>query len=97
MSDPDIGTLGVRFSVEERRLLEDFARISGVTVEALIREALLLPPLEARGRQHLRVVRNAAPHRGEAPAIHGAAKGRRGAVLGPAPRAPARPVVARRD
>ena len=52
MSDPDIGTLSVRFSVEERRLLEDFARISGVTVEGLIREALFLPPREARTRQH---------------------------------------------
>jgi hypothetical protein len=97
MSDPDIGTLGVRFSVEERRLLEDFARICGVTVEGLIREALFLPPLEARGRKHLRVVRNAAPKRGDAPASHGAAKGRRGAALGPAPRPPSRPVVARRD
>jgi hypothetical protein len=97
MSDPDIGTLCVRFSVEEHRLLEDFARISGVTVEGLIREALFLPPLEARDRQHLRVVRSATTQRGEAPAIHAAAKGRRGAVLATAPRSPVRPVVARRD
>jgi hypothetical protein len=48
----------VRFSVEERRLLEDFARISGVTVEALIRQALFLPPIEPRTRRHLRIVRN---------------------------------------
>jgi hypothetical protein len=97
MSDPDIGTLSVRVSVEERRLLEDFARISGMTVEGLIREALFLPPLEARDRKHLRVVRSAAPQRGEAPAIYAATKGRRGAVLGTASRSPARPVAARRD
>ena len=97
MSDPDIGTLSVRFSVEERRLLEDFARISGVTVEGLIREALFLPPLEARARQHLRVVRNAAPQRADAPAFQTGAKSWRGAVLGATPRSPAGPVVARRD
>src|SRR3978361_1988960 len=60
MSDPDTGTLSVRCSLEERRLLEDFAHISGVTVEELIREALFLPPLEPRGRGHLRVVRGEA-------------------------------------
>ena len=60
MSDPDIGTLSVRFSVEERRLLEDFAHISGVTVEELVREALFLPPLGARAQRHLRVVRGGA-------------------------------------
>jgi len=97
MSDPDIGTLSVRFSVEERRLLEDFARISGVTVEGLIREALFLAPLEARARQHLRVVRSAAPQQGEAPAIQAGTKGWREAVLGTAPSSPASPAVARRD
>jgi len=97
MSDPDIGTLSVRFSLEERRLLEDLARISGVTIEGLIREALFLAPLEARGRQHLRVVRSAAPQHDETPATHTTAHGRRGAVLGTAPRSPERPVVARRD
>lgn len=97
MSDPDIGTLSVRFSVEERRLLEDFARMSGVTVEGLIREALFLPPLEARARQHLRIVRSAAPQHGDAPAIQAGAQGWRGAVLGTAPRSPAGPAVARRD
>jgi hypothetical protein len=97
MSDPDIGTLSVRFSVEERRLLEDFARISGVTVEGLIREALFLPPREARTRQHLRVVRSATPQHGEAPAGQARAKGWRRGVLGTAPRSPASPVVAHRD
>jgi hypothetical protein len=97
MSDPDIGTLSVRFSVEERRLLEDFARISGVTVEGLIREALFLPPLEARPRKHLRVVRSAAPQRGEKPAIQAGAKSWRGSVLRTASRSPAGPVVARHD
>jgi hypothetical protein len=55
----------VRFSAEERRLLEDFARISGVTVEGLIRQALFLPPVEARTRRHLRVVRDDAAERSE--------------------------------
>jgi len=66
MSDPDIRTMTVRFSAEESRLLEDFARITGVTLEALIREALFLPPLEARARGHLRLVRGDGPARGEA-------------------------------
>jgi hypothetical protein len=66
MSDPAIGTMSVRFSAEERRLLEDFAKISGVTVEGLIREALFLPPLEARARPHLRLVRGGPLARGEA-------------------------------
>jgi hypothetical protein len=56
----------VRFSAEESRLLEDFARITGVTLEALIREALFLPSLEDRARGHLRIVRPDAPERGEA-------------------------------
>jgi hypothetical protein len=97
MSDPDIGTLSVRFSVEERRLLEDFARISGMTVEGLIREALFLPPREARARQHLRVVRSTPPQRGDAAAGQAGAKGRRRGGLGPAPRSPTGPVVAHRD
>ena len=96
MSDPDIGTLAVRFSVEERRLLEDFARISGVTVEGLIREALFLPPLEARARQHLRIVRGAAPE-DETPAVQAGSERWRRGVLRSAPPAPASPVVARRD
>jgi hypothetical protein len=66
MSDPDIRTMTVRFSAEESRLLEDFARITGVTLEALIREALFLPSLEDRARGHLRLVRGDAPTRGEA-------------------------------
>jgi hypothetical protein len=65
MSDPAIGTITVRFTAEERRLLEDFAQISGVTVEGLIREALFLPPVEARTRRHLRVVRGDALDRGQ--------------------------------
>jgi hypothetical protein len=97
MSDPDIGTLSVRFSVEERRLLEDFAHISGVTVEGLIREALLLPPLEARARQHLRIVRGSAPENDETPAIRAGSERWRRGVLRAAPPAPASPVVARRD
>jgi hypothetical protein len=74
MSDPDIGMLSVRFTVEERRLIEDFASISGVTVEGLIREALFLPPLEARSQRHLRIVRGSASDRGGArpPALAGA-------------------------
>ena len=66
MSGPDIRTTTVRFSAEESRLLEDFARITGVTLEALIREALFLPPLEERARGHLRLVRTDVPKRGEA-------------------------------
>jgi hypothetical protein len=97
MSEPDIGTLSVRFSLEERRLLEDFAGISGMTVEGLIREALFLPPLEARARPHLRVVRGAGPQHGEAPAVQARTKGWRGAVLGTAPSPSARPVVSQRD
>jgi hypothetical protein len=97
MSDPDIGTLSVRFSVEERRLLEDFARISGVTVEGLIREALFLPPLEARGRRHLQVVRGAAGQGPTAvPAIRAAAPVRPGRSQG-APRSAAGPAAAHRD
>jgi hypothetical protein len=56
----------VRFSAEESRLLEDFARITGVTLEALIREALFLPPLEPRARGHLRLVGGDVPVCGEA-------------------------------
>jgi hypothetical protein len=97
MSDPDIGTLSVRCSVEERRLLEDFAHISGVTVEELIREALFLPPLEARGRSHLRVVRGAA---GQSPtpipAIRGAGPARPGRAQS-APRSAAGPAAAHSD
>lgn len=97
MSDPDIGTLSVRFSVEERRLLEDFARISGVTVEGLIREALFLPRLEARTRQHLRIVHSAAPERTEpTPAIRAGAAGWPG-IVGAAPASPASPAAAQRD
>jgi hypothetical protein len=97
MSDPDIGTLGVRFSVEERRLLEDFARISGVTVEGLIREALFLPPLEARGRQHLRIVRSATPEHAETSSIPVGAGEWRRAIIDSAPASPASPAAARRD
>jgi hypothetical protein len=97
MSEPDIGTLSVRFSIEERRLLEDFARISGMTVEGLIREALFLPPLEARTRPHLRVVRSAGPQRGEAPAVQAGGDGWHRTVLDTSPRSPASPIVARRD
>ena len=97
MSEPDIGTLSVRFSVEERRLLEDFARVSGMTIEGLIREALFLPPLEARARPNLRVVRSEAPQRGETPAMQAGGEGWHRAVLDAAPRSPAGPVVARRD
>jgi Family of unknown function (DUF6290) len=53
----------VRFSTEERHLLEDFAKISGVTVEDLIRQALFLPPVEARTQRHLRIVRGDAVDR----------------------------------
>jgi hypothetical protein len=60
----------VRFSPEERHLLEDFAKISGVTVEDLIRQALFLPPVDARARRHLHVVRGDAVDRDEsAPAL----------------------------
>lgn len=97
MSDPDIGTLSVRFSVEERRLLEDFAHISGVTVEGLIREALFLPPLQARARQHLRIVRSATPEHDETPAIQAGSQEWRRGVLRAAPPVPASPVVARHD
>jgi hypothetical protein len=97
MSDPDIGTLSVRFSVEERRLLEDFARISGVTVEGLIREALFLPTLEARTRRHLRIVHSAAPERAEPkPAIRAGAAGWPG-IVGANPASPASPAAAQRD
>lgn len=65
MSDPDIRTMTVRFSAEESRLLEDFARITGVTLEALIREALFLPPLEGRARGQLRLVHDDSAARGE--------------------------------
>jgi hypothetical protein len=56
----------VRFTAEERRLLEDFARISGVTVEGLIRQSLFLPPVEAPARRHLRIVRGGATDRDDA-------------------------------
>jgi hypothetical protein len=96
MSDPDIGTLSVRCSVEERRLLEDFAHISGVTVEELIREALFLPPLEPRGR-HLRVVRGAeAQSPTPIPALRAAGPVRPGRAQG-APRSAAGPAAARSD
>jgi hypothetical protein len=97
MSDPDIGTLSVRFSVEERRLLEDFAQLSGVTVEGLIREALFLAPLETRSRQHLRIVRGAAPEPADAGVMQDRTAGWREPVLGGAPRPPASPTAARRD
>ena len=97
MSDPVIGTLSVRFSVEERRLLEDFARFSGVTVEGLIREALFLAPLETRSRQHLRIVRGAAPTPLDAATMQDRPAGWREPVLGDAPRPPASPTAARRD
>jgi hypothetical protein len=98
MSDPDIGTLSVRFSVEERRLLEDFARISGVTVEELIREALFLPPLEPRARRHLRVVRAAETELTEPSAtLDPAAEGWSGGSAGTAARSPARPAAAQSD
>jgi hypothetical protein len=89
MSDPDIGTLSVRFSIEERRLLEDFARISGTTVEGLIREALFLAPLGPRGREHLRVVHSGAPEPAQSTPEIQARPGWPASVLGAAPTSPA--------
>lgn len=108
MSDPDIGTLSVRFSIQERRLLEDFARISGTTLEALIREALFLAPLGPRGREHLRVVHSGAPDQAQPESELQARPGWPASILGEAPssfagspastrRRPASPAAARRD
>jgi hypothetical protein len=98
MSEPDIGTLSVRFSVEERRLLEDFASISGVSVESLIREALFLPPLDARTRRHLRIVRGTGPECDQtASAMSAAAPAWPVAATRASARRAVRPAAAQRD
>jgi predicted DNA-binding protein with PD1-like motif len=57
MRDSNIRTIAVRFSAEEHRLLADLATDQGISVEALIREALTLGPFEARApASHLHVV-----------------------------------------
>jgi hypothetical protein len=97
MSNPDIGTLSVRFSIEERRLLEDFARISGATIEELIREALFLPPIGARARRHLRLVHSAASGRVEAPAAFHPSRSLLSGSVAAAPAPSASPAAAQRD
>jgi hypothetical protein len=58
MRDSNIRTISVRFYAEEHRLLDDLAADQGIDVEALIREALTLGPIDAPAvAPHLRVVR----------------------------------------
>jgi hypothetical protein len=97
MSSPDIGTLAVRFSPEERRLLEDFARVSGMTIEELIREALFLPPIEPRARRHLRIVHGNAPDRAAAAPVVRAGAAGWPSIVGAAPTMPASPAAAQSD
>lgn len=64
-------TISVRFSPGEHRVLRDLAAAEGVDLEALIREALALPPLEAFLHEaHLRLVRDAAVSVSEGPRPH---------------------------
>jgi hypothetical protein len=54
MYEPEL----VRFSPVERRLLSDLAAAQGMSVEDLIRDALMLPPCEPGTHpRHLRIVR----------------------------------------
>jgi len=67
MADSNMRTLTVRFTPTEHRVLRDLAAASGLEVEALIREALMLPPLEDQvAEAHLHLVRGAGGTAAEA-------------------------------
>lgn len=59
MLNSNMRTVVVRFSPAEHRLLANLAAAQGMTVEALVRDALTLAPIDARGAPTtpLRVVR----------------------------------------
>jgi hypothetical protein len=97
MSSPNIGTLAVRFSPEERLLLEDFARVSGMTIEELIREALFLPPIQPAAPRHLRIVHGSAPDHSVAPPPVRAGAARWHSIVGTTPTSPASPAAAQSD
>ncbi len=53
-------TISVRLSLDEHRLLHDLAGARRVSVEALVREALALPPIRAQSSpaRRLEIVRS---------------------------------------